>query len=134
MQSQNRPDSLILLICLTGVRRSFAGCFSKHYFRIRLGEYRVIYAVINGKIIVINTLLAGARGDIYKKNERAKIKDWCIHLLKVWKFRRRTGQLTFIHFDQTIRQQSITAALMSCCLIRELFFFPGITKENKGSE
>ena len=37
------------------------------YFRIRLGEYRVIYAVINGKIIVINTLLAGARGDIYKK-------------------------------------------------------------------
>jgi mRNA interferase RelE/StbE len=27
----------------------------------------VIYAVINGKIVVISTLLAGARGDIYKK-------------------------------------------------------------------
>ena len=25
------------------------------YFRIRLGGYRVVYAVINGKIIVINT-------------------------------------------------------------------------------
>ena len=37
------------------------------YFRLRLGDYRVIYTVINGKIIVIETLLAGARGDIYKK-------------------------------------------------------------------
>ena len=37
------------------------------YFRIRLGGYRVVYAVINGRIIVINTLLAGSRGDIYKK-------------------------------------------------------------------
>ena len=37
------------------------------YFRIRLGGYRVVYAVINGKIVVINTLLAGARGDVYKK-------------------------------------------------------------------
>lgn len=30
------------------------------YFRIRLGGWRVVYAVINGKIIVINTLLAGS--------------------------------------------------------------------------
>jgi mRNA interferase RelE/StbE len=37
------------------------------YFRIRLGSYRVIYAIINGKIIVINTLFAGPRGDVYKK-------------------------------------------------------------------
>ena len=37
------------------------------YFRIRLGGYRVVYAVISGKIVVINTLLAGARGDVYKK-------------------------------------------------------------------
>jgi mRNA interferase RelE/StbE len=37
------------------------------YFRIRLGNYRVVYAIINGKIIVINTLLAGSRGDVYKK-------------------------------------------------------------------
>jgi mRNA interferase RelE/StbE len=37
------------------------------YFRIRLGNYRVIYAVINKRIVVINTLLAGERGDVYKK-------------------------------------------------------------------
>ena len=32
------------------------------YYRIRLGGCRVVYAIINGKIIVINTLLAGPRG------------------------------------------------------------------------
>ena len=37
------------------------------YYRIKLGRYRVIYTIINGKIIVITTILAGARGDIYKK-------------------------------------------------------------------
>ena len=37
------------------------------YFRIRLGSYRVVYAIINKKIVVISTLLAGPRGDIYKK-------------------------------------------------------------------
>ena len=37
------------------------------YFRIRLGGYRIVYAVINGKIVVITTILAGARGDAYKK-------------------------------------------------------------------
>lgn len=37
------------------------------YFRIRLGNYRVVYAVINGKIVVIRTCLAGPRGDVYKK-------------------------------------------------------------------
>ena len=37
------------------------------YFRIRIGDFRVIYAIINGKIIVINTLMAGSRGDIYTK-------------------------------------------------------------------
>lgn len=37
------------------------------YFRIRLGGYRIIYAVINGKIVVIMALLAGVRGDVYKK-------------------------------------------------------------------
>jgi len=37
------------------------------YYRIRLGDYRVIYTIINGKIVVITTLLAGSRGDIYKK-------------------------------------------------------------------
>ena len=37
------------------------------YYRIRLSGYRVIYAIINGKIVVINTILAGSRGDVYKK-------------------------------------------------------------------
>lgn len=37
------------------------------YFRIRLGSYRIVYAVINGKIVVITALLDGARGDVYKK-------------------------------------------------------------------
>ncbi len=37
------------------------------YYRIRLGEYRVVYAIINEKIVVINTMLAGVRGDINKK-------------------------------------------------------------------
>lgn len=37
------------------------------YYRIRLGGCRVVYAIINGKIIVISTLLAGPRGDVYKK-------------------------------------------------------------------
>lgn len=29
------------------------------YYRIRLGGFRVVYAIINGKIVVISTLLAG---------------------------------------------------------------------------
>ncbi len=37
------------------------------YFRIRLGGFRVVYAVINWKIVVITTLIAGNRGDVYKK-------------------------------------------------------------------
>ena len=42
------------------------------YYRIRLGDYRVVYAIIRGKIVVISTLLAGARGDIYKKGKGLK--------------------------------------------------------------
>lgn len=42
------------------------------YFRIRLGNWRVVYAVINGKIVVITTILAGARGDVYKKMDGLK--------------------------------------------------------------
>ena len=37
------------------------------YYRMRIGEWRVIYMIIDGKITVINTVLAGSRGDIYKK-------------------------------------------------------------------
>ena len=42
------------------------------YYRIKLGAYRVIYTVINGKVVVIMTILAGARGDIYKKMDGLK--------------------------------------------------------------
>ena len=38
-----------------------------NYYRIRIGNYRVVYAVINGIIVVVKTLLAGPRGDVYKK-------------------------------------------------------------------
>ncbi len=37
------------------------------YYRIRIGRYRVIYAVINGKVVVVKTILAGSGGDVYKK-------------------------------------------------------------------
>ena len=37
------------------------------YYRISIGGYRVVYTIINGEIVVINTLLAGPRGDVYKK-------------------------------------------------------------------
>ncbi|MBQ9348287.1 MAG: type II toxin-antitoxin system RelE/ParE family toxin [Oscillibacter sp.] len=43
-----------------------------NYYRIRLGGWRVIYAVINGRIIVIQTILAGPRGDVYKKMDGLK--------------------------------------------------------------
>ena len=42
------------------------------YFRIRLGNCRVVYAVINGKIVVITIILAGPRGDVYKKMDGLK--------------------------------------------------------------
>ncbi len=38
-----------------------------NYYRIKLGGYRVVYAIINGTIVVVKTLLAGPRGDVYKK-------------------------------------------------------------------
>lgn len=38
-----------------------------YYYRIRLGGYRVIYTIINGKIVVVSTILEGPRGDVYKK-------------------------------------------------------------------
>lgn len=37
------------------------------YYRIRVGSVRVVYTLFNGKIIVVTTVLAGPRGDIYKK-------------------------------------------------------------------
>lgn len=37
------------------------------YYRIRIGAYRVVYTLVAGKIIVVSTVLAGNRGDVYKK-------------------------------------------------------------------
>ena len=42
------------------------------YYRIRLGGWRVVYAIINGTIIAVKTLLAGSRGDVYKKMDGMK--------------------------------------------------------------
>ena len=42
------------------------------YYRIRLGGYRIVYAIINGQIVVITTILAGSRGDVYKKMDGLK--------------------------------------------------------------
>ena len=42
------------------------------YFRMRIGENRIVYTMVNGKIIVVTTLLAGVRGDIYKKMDGLK--------------------------------------------------------------
>ena len=42
------------------------------YFRIKFGSWRVVYAVIHGKIVVIRTLLASSRGDVYKKMDGLK--------------------------------------------------------------
>lgn len=42
------------------------------YYRIRLGGYRVVYAIINGRIVVITTVMAGARGDVYKRMDGQK--------------------------------------------------------------
>ena len=42
------------------------------YFRMRIGDYRVIYTIINGKIVVVNTLVARSRGDVYKKMDGLK--------------------------------------------------------------
>lgn len=41
------------------------------YYRIRIGNYRIVYMVINENIIVVNTVLAGPRGDVYKKMNRS---------------------------------------------------------------
>ena len=37
------------------------------YYRMRIGEWRVIFSIVDGDIVVINTIHAGSRGDIYKK-------------------------------------------------------------------
>ena len=45
------------------------------YYRIGIGGYRIVYAIINGEIVVINTLLADPRGDVYKRQRIKHKKD-----------------------------------------------------------
>lgn len=40
------------------------------YSRIAIGGYRVIYEIKNGEIIIVDVVLAGSRGDVYKKFRR----------------------------------------------------------------
>ena len=37
-----------------------------NYFRLRVGDYRIIYSIDNGRLI-INVIDAGNRGQIYKR-------------------------------------------------------------------
>ena len=37
------------------------------YYKIKLGGYRVVYTLINETIVVVTTILAGPRGDVYKR-------------------------------------------------------------------
>lgn len=39
----------------------------ENLFRMRISSYRIIYELKNGEIKIINVLMAGARGDVYKK-------------------------------------------------------------------
>lgn len=39
----------------------------KDIMRMRIQDYRVIYKVENGDIVIINVVMAGNRGEIYKK-------------------------------------------------------------------
>ena len=39
----------------------------REYYRMRISNWRVIFMIAEGQITVVNTLLAGSRGDIYKK-------------------------------------------------------------------
>lgn len=39
------------------------------FYRIRTGSYRVVYTIINGKIVVIKIIAAENRDDVYKKYE-----------------------------------------------------------------
>ena len=39
----------------------------KGLLRMRIKDYRIIFKVVNGQIVIIEVLLAGNRGEIYKK-------------------------------------------------------------------
>ncbi len=38
----------------------------KGYYRIRIGDYRVVFTFVNGEVIIVSVLDAESRGDIYK--------------------------------------------------------------------
>ncbi len=46
--------------------KELQGKKNKGLFRLRIGDYRIIYTVDNGKLTVL-VIDAGNRGDIYKK-------------------------------------------------------------------
>ena len=46
--------------------KELKGKQNKGLYRLRIGDYRVIYTINNGKLIVC-VIDAGNRGDIYKK-------------------------------------------------------------------
>ena len=46
--------------------RELKGKKNKGLFRLRVGDYRIIYTIDNGKLI-IHVIDAGNRGDIYKR-------------------------------------------------------------------
>lgn len=35
-------------------------------YRMKIADYRVIFKIVDGQIIIIDTILAGNRGEIYK--------------------------------------------------------------------
>lgn len=37
------------------------------YSRIAIGGYRIIFRIENGEIVIVSVILAGSRGDIYKR-------------------------------------------------------------------
>lgn len=39
----------------------------ENLLRMRIGDYRVVYRIANGNIIIVDVILAGSRGEIYKK-------------------------------------------------------------------
>lgn len=42
------------------------------FYRMKINDYRVIFRVIDKEIIIIDSILAGNRGDIYKKLKNIK--------------------------------------------------------------
>ncbi len=63
-----KQDKLRLLKAIMGLPKGDIKLMQGHdeYFRLRVGDYRVIYTLDNGNLIIC-VIDAGNRGDIYKK-------------------------------------------------------------------